>query len=125
MQTSNSKKPIRKPQKQSMPGNELKMDPAPIFDTDKKGSGKLENKIALITGGDSGIGKAVAVLFAKEGADIAIVYLNEDSDANDTKSIIETRYGRKCLLIPADISKEQECISAVKKPLNNLGALMF
>lgn len=114
MQTSNTQKPIREPQEQSMPGKESEMKPVPVFDNDKKGSGKLENKVALITGGDSGIGKAVAVLFAKEGADIVIVYLNEHEDANDTKSVIETKYGRKCLLIAADISKELECINAVK-----------
>ena len=111
-----SKKKIRKPQKQSRPGLESKMFPKPVYDTGKAGTGKLAGKTALITGGDSGIGKAVAVLFAKEGADIAIVYLNEWKDADQTRTIIES-YGRKCLLVPADVSFEKACISAVKKTL--------
>lgn len=81
----------------------------------RMGSGKLINKIALITGGDSGIGKAVAILFAKEGADVAISYLKqEEEDARDTKKKVEA-YGRKCLLLPGDISKEKNCISIVNK----------
>ncbi len=76
MQKSNPKKTLRPPQKQDKPGDEYRMIPVPVFDNPEvKGSGKLANKIAFITGGDSGIGRAVAVLFAKEGADIAIVYL--------------------------------------------------
>src|SRR4051812_38353850 len=101
MQKGNPKKIIRKPQTQPKPGEELKMKPRPVSDNpDQPGSGKLMNKIALITGGDSGIGRAVAILFAKEGANVAISYLNEESDANDTKKIIENRWGRKCLLLP-------------------------
>src|SRR4051794_20814865 len=99
MQKSNPKKPIRKEQSQSKPGIELKMDPQPVAETEVKGSGKLQEKVALITGGDSGIGKAVAILFAKEGCDVAIVYLNEHEDAEDTKKKVE-EHGRKCLLIP-------------------------
>lgn len=115
MQKSNPKKPLRKPQHQNRPGKEFKMVPTPVYDNKKvKGSGKLNGKVALITGGDSGIGKAVAILFAKEGADIAIVYLNEHKDANDTRDVIEG-YGQKCLLIAADIGKEAKCIAAVKK----------
>jgi NAD(P)-dependent dehydrogenase (short-subunit alcohol dehydrogenase family) len=91
------------------------MEPLPVYDQKKvKSSGKLSGKVALITGGDSGIGKAVAILFAKEGADIAIVYLNEHVDAEDTKKIVE-EYGQKCLLIPKDISKEKNCATAVAK----------
>src|SRR5215210_545791 len=98
MQKSNPKKPLRKPQEQSRPGSELDMNPTPVADRpEEKGSGKLQNKIALITGGDSGIGKAVAILFAKEGADVAIAYRNEDEDAEDTKKQVQN-YGRKCLL---------------------------
>ena len=83
--------------------------------SERKGSDKLKGKVALITGGDSGIGKAVAILFAKEGADIAIAYLNEHTDAKDTKVIIEDRYNRKCLLIPGDLSKESHCKTVIKK----------
>ncbi|MBA3680948.1 MAG: SDR family oxidoreductase [Bacteroidetes bacterium] len=115
MQKSNPKKQIRKAQHQNRPGKEFKMKPQPVYDVKKvKGSGKLTGKIALITGGDSGIGRAVATLFAKEGADIAIVYLNEHKDADETKQAVE-EYGQKCLLISTDISKEKNCIIAVSK----------
>jgi len=124
MQKSNPKKPLRKPQHQPRPGIEKKMQPLPVFDYPRqKGSGKLQDKIALITGGDSGIGKAVAVLYAKEGADIAIAYLKEHRDAKETKSVIEERYGRKCLLIPGDLSKEAHCISTVKKVYEAYGRI--
>ena len=90
MQKGNKKRQLRKPQHQTRPGSERKLKPQPVFDyPEKKASNKLRGKIALITGGDSGIGKAVAILFAKEGADIAIAYLNEHKDARDTASIIE------------------------------------
>jgi NAD(P)-dependent dehydrogenase (short-subunit alcohol dehydrogenase family) len=118
MQKASPKKQIRPPQRQEKPGMEQKMKPHPVFDyPEKKGSGKLKNKIAFISGGDSGIGKAVAILFAKEGADIAISYLNEHADAKETKDIIEKRYGRKCLLIPGDLGKEKNCSSAIKKTI--------
>ncbi len=124
MQKTNPKKPLRPPQKQDKPGKEYKMRPAPVFDNSLvTGSNKLINKIALISGGDSGIGRAVAVLFAKEGADIAIVYLNEDKDAEETKNIIEERYGRKCLLISGDLSKERFCVSAVAKTVKQFGRI--
>ena len=116
MQKGSEKKQLRKPQHQPRPGIERRLKPQPVFDyPEKKGTGKLRRKIALITGADSGIGKAVAVLFAKEGADVAIAYLNEHKDAKDTKSIIENIYHRKCLLIPGDISNERHCKSVVKK----------
>ncbi|MGB3075041.1 MAG: SDR family NAD(P)-dependent oxidoreductase, partial [Chitinophagales bacterium] len=116
MQKSNSKKTLRKPQQQQRPGYEFKMQPKPVFENKGIPSvGKLNNKVALITGGDSGIGRAVAVLFAKEGADISIVYLNEKSDAIETKRIIEVEHGRRCMLIATDISKERNCKSAVQK----------
>lgn len=118
MQKGKPKKLLRPKQHQSRPGTEKEMKPKPIYDyPEVKGNNKLKGKIALITGGDSGIGKAVAILFAKEGADIAISYLNETQDANETKSIIEEVYNRKCLLIKGDISKERHCIQVVRKTI--------
>jgi len=123
MQKANPKRKLRRAQKQERPGLELKMNPKPISDTPKAGSGKLKDKIALITGGDSGIGKAVALLFAKEGADIALAYLNEEADALETKNIIETQYGRRCLLLPYDISKEWNCMQVVQKTISKFGRI--
>lgn len=117
-------KRIRKPQHQQRPGTEKRMHPRPIFDyPDQKGSDKLKDKVAFITGGDSGIGKAVAILFAKEGADIAISYFNEHKDAKETKEIIEQRYNRSCLLIPGNIGSETHCKSIVKKVLRAFGRI--
>jgi NAD(P)-dependent dehydrogenase (short-subunit alcohol dehydrogenase family) len=115
MQKTNPKKKVFKEQKQVRPGMEYKMDPEPKYESETPGANKLANKKSIITGGDSGIGRAVAIAFAKEGADVAIIYLNEDKDAKETARIIEDRYKRKCLLIPADISKENQCIKAIKK----------
>ncbi len=116
MAAKGKKKVIRKPQSQSRPGIEAKMQPHPVFDyPEVEGSGKMKNKVAVITGGDSGIGRAVAILFAKEGADIAIIYLNEHKDAKDTRHIIEEIYGRKCVLIDGDISREKFCLNAIRK----------
>jgi NAD(P)-dependent dehydrogenase (short-subunit alcohol dehydrogenase family) len=110
------KKQIRKPQHQHRPGLEKKMVPQPVFDhPEKKGNNKLKGKIAFITGGDSGIGKAVAILFAKEGADIAIAYLNEHKDARDTRDIITRQYNKKCILIPGNLGVEKNCKRAVNK----------
>jgi len=86
------------------------------------GSRKLENKVALITGGDSGIGRAVAILFAREGADIAVAYLNEHADANLTKEKVEAE-GRKCILIPGDVSDQKYCDRAVARTVKELGGL--
>jgi NAD(P)-dependent dehydrogenase (short-subunit alcohol dehydrogenase family) len=88
--------------------------------SDYVGSGKLRDKIALITGADSGIGRAVAVLYAKEGADVAIVYLNEHKDARETKRLVKAQ-GRKCLLIAGDIGKESFCRSVVAETKRALG----
>jgi NAD(P)-dependent dehydrogenase (short-subunit alcohol dehydrogenase family) len=111
------------PQHQPKPGLEATLDPQPMYDAPYyKGSGKLEGKVAMITGGDSGIGRAVAILFAREGADIAIVYLNEHIDAETTKSGVE-REGRKCILIAGDVSKQVFCNRAVQKAAKELGRL--
>jgi NAD(P)-dependent dehydrogenase (short-subunit alcohol dehydrogenase family) len=123
MQKSAPKRKLRKPQRQHKPGLEYKMKPAPVFDDLKRrGSGKLEGRVALITGGDSGIGRAVAVLFAKEGADVAIVYLKEDADAKETQRIIKS-YGKKCLVIAADLSNESACIDVVKRTASEFGKI--
>ena len=124
MQKGAKKRQLRKPQHQQRPGIEKKMTPQPVFDyPEKPGSNKLAGKIALITGADSGIGKAVAILFAKEGADIAIAYLNEHTDAKDTATIIEQRYHRNCLLIPGNLAKEKHCTTAVKKAVAKFGRI--
>lgn len=110
-------------QQQSLPGEEQKMEPVPMHDNpDYIGSGKLKDKVAIITGGDSGIGKAVAIAFAKEGAKLAISYLSEDEDAADTKQQVE-KYGRTCLLIKGDISKSQHCNSIVSDTIEKFGKL--
>src|SRR5918998_2804735 len=95
---------LQPPQQQEQrPGIEAEMTPRPrAEDPTYRGSGKLRGKVALITGGDSGIGRAVAIAYAKEGADSAIVYLNEHQDAEETKRLVEAE-GRKCILIPGDI----------------------
>ncbi|MDN3583442.1 SDR family oxidoreductase [Mucilaginibacter flavus] len=112
------------PAKQNtQPGIEASMDPAPEYiKSSYAGSGKLLNKVALITGGDSGIGRAVSVHFAREGADVAIVYLNEDIDAKETKRLIETE-GRKCLLLKGDVKKATFCKKAVAATVDKLGKL--
>ena len=105
------------------PGLESEMRPRPrVEDPKHKGTGKLRDKVAVITGGDSGIGRAVAVLFAKEGAHVSIVYLNEHSDAEETKRMVE-QLGRKCLLIPGDIGYESFCRQAVERTVSELGRL--
>lgn len=105
------------------PGLESEMRPRPIEDDPAyKGSGKLHGKVALITGGDSGIGRAVSYCFAKEGADVAIVYLDETRDAETTKSKVE-QYGRRCITIKGDVSDEKFCEQAVQQAVQQLGKL--
>ncbi len=105
------------------PGVERRMIPRPkAVDRNYKGSGKLQGKVAVITGGDSGIGRAAAVCFAAEGADLAIVYLNETEDAEETKRLIEAE-GRKCLLIQGDVGDEAFCRETVKRTIETFGGL--
>jgi NAD(P)-dependent dehydrogenase (short-subunit alcohol dehydrogenase family) len=105
------------------PGLESQMTPKPkAEDVQYQGSGKLQGKVALITGGDSGIGRAVAIAFAKEGADVAIVYLNEHEDAKETKHLVE-KEGRQCLTIAGDIGSETFCQQAVQQTVDALGDL--
>jgi len=112
------------PKKQNrQPGIEAEMNPAPEYiRKNYTGSNKLVDKVALITGGDSGIGRAVSVHFAREGADIAIVYLDEDIDAEETKRLVEAE-GKKCLLIKGDVKKARFCKKAVKDTVSKLGKL--
>lgn len=113
------------PQKQDrQPGIEKNMNPRPIFEDPDYGisPGKLKDKVAVITGGDSGIGRAVALAFAKEGADIAIIYLNENEDAEETKAHID-KTGRKCMLIAGDVGDENFCIDAVNRVIAELGKI--
>jgi NAD(P)-dependent dehydrogenase (short-subunit alcohol dehydrogenase family) len=115
---------INPPQSQArQPGLEHEMKPRPRSkDAAHKGSDKLEGKVALITGGDSGIGRAVAIAFAREGADVAIVYLNEHKDAGDARKLVEQEGGR-CILIAGDVGDELFCVQAVEHVVKALGRL--
>jgi NAD(P)-dependent dehydrogenase (short-subunit alcohol dehydrogenase family) len=105
------------------PGIEAEMTPKPESeDKERRGSGKLDGKVALITGGDSGIGRAAAIAFAVEGADVSIVYLNEHEDAEETKRKVEEK-GRRCLLIAGDIGYEDFCRESVERTVRELGRL--
>lgn len=110
-------------QHQPKPGNEGKLEPAPMYDAPfYLGSKKLEGKVALITGGDSGIGRAVAVLFAREGADVAIAHLDEDHDAAETKAAVEKEGGR-AIVIKGDVRLRSHCEAAVRRTVDELGGL--
>lgn len=105
------------------PGIESEMYPLPIYDIPQvQGSGKLQGKVALITGGDSGIGRAVAVAFAKEGASVAIAYLSEEEDARTTQQAVEG-YGAKCLILSGDIRQECVCMQIVEEVISAFGKL--
>ncbi|MDQ3181613.1 MAG: SDR family oxidoreductase [Acidobacteriota bacterium] len=111
------------PQEQSRPGTESKIEPRPQFlAPNYKGSDKLKDKVAIVTGGDSGIGRSVAVLFAREGADVAVMYLSEKSDAEETAKYIENE-GRRALLIEGDVSNSKFCRKAVEKTVKEFGKL--
>jgi NAD(P)-dependent dehydrogenase (short-subunit alcohol dehydrogenase family) len=117
-------KQTRPPQTQDhRPGSEAEMTPKPRAERPSyRGCGKLSERVALITGGDSGIGRAVAIAFAKEGADVAIVYLNEHEDAEETKRQVEQEE-RRCLLIAGDVGDETFCRQAVRQTIDELGQL--
>jgi NAD(P)-dependent dehydrogenase (short-subunit alcohol dehydrogenase family) len=111
------------PQHQHPPGFEYLMDPRPIFDyPGYKGNGKLRGRAAILTGADSGIGRAVAAAFAKEGADLTIVYLNEHTDAEETKDYVE-RLGVRCLLLPCDLREPETSVTAVAKTIESYGRI--
>ncbi|HPP35929.1 MAG TPA: SDR family oxidoreductase [Clostridiales bacterium] len=112
-----------KAQQQPVPGKESAMDPEPIYDDpDKKGTGRLMSRTAIITGGDSGIGRAVAVAYAKEGCNVVIVYNIADDDANETKRAAES-YGAKVLLIKGDIGDSSFCNGVVDRTLKEFGGI--
>jgi len=105
------------------PGRESKMRPRPLAERrEYRGSGKLKGQVAMITGGDSGIGRAVAILFAREGADVAISYLDEHKDAKETQRQVEQE-GRKCLKLPGDIGDESVCKKMVADTIKKFGRL--
>jgi NAD(P)-dependent dehydrogenase (short-subunit alcohol dehydrogenase family) len=116
MQKSNPKTKIFEKQSQDLPGLEKKMNPQPEFDNNLPGGERLIGKKCIITGGDSGIGRAVAIAFAKEGADVAIIYLpQEREDAHFTVNYIENTYKKTCLPVATDLSIEENCRKAVEE----------
>lgn len=121
MQKGGEEKPQRPAQEQEMPGSQQDMNPQPEIERPKNDL-KLEGKAALITGGDSGIGAAVAVLFAQHGANISIVYKSEDQDAEHVQKLVE-KYGRKCLLLKGNIRDEEFCKESVEKTVKEFGHL--
>ncbi|HET9251696.1 MAG TPA: SDR family oxidoreductase [Candidatus Eisenbacteria bacterium] len=123
-QKTQPKKKLRPPQAQRRrPGLERPMKPRPrAEEPEERGSGKLGGKAAVITGGDSGIGRAVAIAFAREGADVAIVYLDEHEDARETRELVE-RHGRRCLLFAGDVGEESFCRDVVERSVRELGRL--
>jgi NAD(P)-dependent dehydrogenase (short-subunit alcohol dehydrogenase family) len=109
------------PQQQDVPGVQSKMDPVPdCGEKSYKGSGKMTGKVAVITGGDSGIGRAVAIAYAREGADVVISYLSEDSDAKEVAGYVE-QAGRKALLISGDVSQPQHCRDIIARTVEEFG----
>src|ERR1700751_1477530 len=110
-------------QRQPMPGKTAAMKPAPDHgEKSYKGTGRLAGKRAVITGGDSGIGRAVAIAYAREGADVLIAYLNEDSDAADVARLVEEA-GRKCVLVAGDLSDPAHCRAVIGRAAEEFGAI--
>ncbi|WP_312955289.1 SDR family oxidoreductase [Pseudomonas songnenensis] len=111
------------PQEQPEPGKEGLMNPRPEYrGEDYKAAGKLEGKVAIITGGDSGIGRSVAVLYAREGADVAILYLDQHQDADETRTVVE-QYGRRCLTFAGDVADRDVCRQVIDETLAAFGKL--
>ena len=107
----------------SRPGKQSEMEMQPQVDTSFHiGTDKLKGKVAIITGGDSGIGQATAIAFAKEGADIVVAYLEEDEDANETKELVE-KHGQQCLVVPGDVGSEAHCQALVEQTLKTFGRI--
>jgi NAD(P)-dependent dehydrogenase (short-subunit alcohol dehydrogenase family) len=118
-----SKKTLPPQHQDQQPGVESVMNPLPVYESASyKAAGKLSGKVAIVTGGDSGIGRAVAVTFAKEGADIVVLYLNEHEDAKETKTQVEQE-ARQCLLIAGDIGDEEFCKDSVRQAVEEFGRL--
>jgi NAD(P)-dependent dehydrogenase (short-subunit alcohol dehydrogenase family) len=116
-------KPPYPPQEQEMPGSEQKMKPKPDHgENTYKGTGKLKGRKAVITGADSGIGKAVAIAFAREGADVLISYLNEEEDAKETAKYVKEA-GQKAVLMPGDISEEEHCKKIIERAVKEFGSV--
>jgi NAD(P)-dependent dehydrogenase (short-subunit alcohol dehydrogenase family) len=124
METATVKMPDKIPaqEQNKQPGIEQEMTPKPIYDNDDPGLNRLTGKVAIITGGDSGIGRSVAIQFAKEGADVVISYLNEHQDAKETAEAIR-KYGKEALLIAADVSDEKNCKMIIDKTLKQFNKL--
>lgn len=118
------KAPQRPTQKQArQPGRENELVPSPEFENPEiKGSGRLKGRVALVTGGDSGIGRAVAIAFAREGADVAIAYLEEDRDAKETANHIQNK-GQRCIALKCDVSERSECETVVNTVISDFGKL--
>ncbi|WP_096155172.1 SDR family oxidoreductase [Bacillus sp. FJAT-45066] len=120
---SENKKTLPPQHQNRQPGIESEMTPKPVSDDSSyKGSGKLDGKVAIITGGDSGIGRSVSILYAKEGADVVIVYLDEHSDAEETKRLVEVQ-GGKCLLLAGDIGDESFCKQIIDETIQTFSKL--
>lgn len=124
MKTETEEMPGKVPgqHQERQPGIESQMEPRPVYDNDEPGLNRLDGRVAIISGGDSGIGRAVAIQFAKEGCDVAIVYLDEHDDARETAAAVK-RYGKDAFLISTDLSQEVNCKYVVEKTLEKFGHL--